>query len=58
MTATDQRTMDVFQHQTTSCISSNVGSITDFLFTSSHSSHDDQISVRFLIKKQNFFLFV
>jgi hypothetical protein len=47
MTATDQRTTDLFHHQTTSCISTNVGSITDFLFTSSHSSHDEQISVRF-----------
>ncbi len=41
MAATEQRTTDLFHHQTSptvSCISSNVGSITDFLFPSTHSS--------------------
>ncbi len=41
MTATEQRTSDVFSHQTSStvsCLSNNVGSIRDFLFTSTHSS--------------------
>jgi hypothetical protein len=41
MTTTDQRTMDLFHHQTSPtvpCISSNVGSIEDFVFTSTHSS--------------------
>ncbi|CAF4080501.1 unnamed protein product [Rotaria sp. Silwood2] len=42
MTATEQRTADLFPHQngrkspaTISCVSSNVGSITDFIFSSS-----------------------
>ena len=45
MTATEQRTSGLFPHQngrtspkTVSCVSSNVGSITDFLFPSSHST--------------------
>jgi len=41
MAATEQLTTDLFHHQTSptvSCISSNVGSITDFLFPSTHSS--------------------
>jgi hypothetical protein len=45
MTATEQRTTGLFPHQngrtspsTVSCVSSNVGSITDFLFASSHST--------------------
>lgn len=41
MTATEQRTRDLYPHQTTStvsCISTNVGSITDFVFPSTHSS--------------------
>ncbi|CAF3910911.1 unnamed protein product [Rotaria sordida] len=50
MTATEQRTMDLFHHNhhnhqtssTVSCISSNVGSITDFLFTSEHSSLNNE----------------
>jgi hypothetical protein len=45
MTATEQRTSGLFPHQsgrtspkTVSCVSSNVGSIQDFLFPSSHST--------------------
>jgi hypothetical protein len=45
MTATEQRTSGLFPHQngrtspkTVSCVSSNVGSITDFLFSTSHST--------------------
>ena len=42
MTATEQRTTIVFSHQNepaaVSCLSSNVGSITDFLFSSTHST--------------------
>jgi hypothetical protein len=41
MTATEQRTTDLFVHQTSptvSCLSNNVGSIRDFLLTSTHSS--------------------
>jgi hypothetical protein len=45
MTATEQQTPGLFPHQngrtspkTVSCVSSNVGSITDFLFSSSHST--------------------
>jgi len=45
MTATEQRTSGLFPHQnertspnTVSCISTNVGSIQDFLFPSSHST--------------------
>jgi hypothetical protein len=45
MTATEQRTSGLFPHQngrtpaqTVSCVSSNVGSITDFLFSNSHST--------------------
>ncbi|CAF0802349.1 unnamed protein product [Rotaria sp. Silwood1] len=48
MTATEQRTTDLFRRHpssTVSCISSNVGSITDFLLTSEHSSlnKDEQL---------------
>ncbi len=45
MTATEQRTSGLFPHQnertspnTVSCISTNVGSIQEFLFSSSHST--------------------
>ncbi|CAF3353384.1 unnamed protein product [Rotaria socialis] len=41
MATTEQRTTDLFPHRkppTVSCVSSNVGSITDFLLTSEHSS--------------------
>jgi hypothetical protein len=41
MAATEQRTMNIYPHQTTptvSCLSENVGSIADFLFTSTHST--------------------
>ncbi len=45
MTATEQRATGLFPHQngrtspaTVSCVSSNVGSITDFLFSASHSA--------------------
>jgi len=45
MTAAEQRTSGLFPHQngrtspkTVSCVSSNVGSITDFLFSTSHST--------------------
>jgi hypothetical protein len=45
MTATEQRATGLFPHQngrtspaTVSCVSSNVGSITDFLFSASHST--------------------
>lgn len=42
MTATEQRTRDLFHHHqtspTVSCVTSNVGSITDFIFPSTHSS--------------------
>ena len=48
MTANEQLTKDLYNHQTSStvsCISSNVGSITDFLFTSTHSTvnNDEQV---------------
>ena len=43
MTTTEQHTTDLF-HQippTVSCISSNVGSITDFILNSKHSSFNN-----------------
>ncbi len=60
MTASEQLTTDLYHHQT-SCMSSNVGSIADFLFTSTHSmlnndeqvlehSKQEDISVRFVNK--------
>jgi hypothetical protein len=62
MTASEQLTTDFYHHQTSStvsCMSSNVGSIADFLFTSTHSmlnneeqvlehSKQEDISVRFV----------